>query len=269
MIPVQDQLRPVEELHQREGIVTRFDTVDHLRRTLQEASDERPLYRRLRDGLEMAISGGDLAKGSFIPSERVLSVELGLSRVTVRKAIDELAESGLLIRRHGSKTEVASRVEKALSGLSSFSEDIRSRGMEPGAKWLSRKITLPSPSEVMALGVSPSEQLVRLERLRLADGLPIAIERAAVVRTFLPSADLVQDSLYEALAERDALPKRALQRMRAGVVTSREAKLLECSPGTPIFIVERRCFLEDGRIVEFTETRYNGDIYDFVIEQST
>lgn len=247
----------------------RSEIVEYLRRSLAEASDERPLYRRLRDGLELAISEDRLAKGTFVPSERVLANELGLSRVTVRKAIDELSERGLLIRRHGSKTEVASRVEKALSGLSGFSEDIRSRGMEPGARWLSRKITTPSPTEVMALGISPTEQLVRLERLRLADAQPIALERAAVIRTFLPSAELVRDSLYEALAKRNALPKRALQRMRAGVVNEREADLLECPPCTPIFIVERRCFLDDGRIVEFTETRYHGDRYDFVIEQSS
>ncbi len=248
--------------------MARFDVVSYLREQVAQSQDERPLYRKLQDGLEQAINDELLERGAFMPSERVLSAELGLSRVTVRKAIDELAEKGYLIRRHGSKTEVASRVEKTLSGLSSFSEDIRSRGMEPGTRWLSKEITMPSPSEVMALGISPSEQLVRLERLRLADSTPIAIERAAVLRTFLPSADLVSDSLYDVLEQRNALPKRALQRMRAGVVSPREAELLQCPDGTPIFIVERRCFLEDGRIVEFTETRYNGDRYDFVVEQS-
>ena len=101
----------------------RSEIVGYLRQNLEGTSDERPLYRRLRDGLELAISEGHLAKGAFVPSERVLANELGLSRVTIRKAIDELSEKGLLIRRHGSKTEVASRVEKALSGLSGFSEE--------------------------------------------------------------------------------------------------------------------------------------------------
>lgn len=244
-----------------------FDLVGYLRQEMEKPDDTRPLYRRLSDYIKHVITDGLLKRGTFMPSERVLSSELGLSRATIRKAIDELSASGFLVRRHGSKTEVASRVEKTLSALTSFSEDIRSRGMEPSAEWLSRTITKPSPSEVMALGISPSEQLVRLERLRLADSVPIAIERAAVPQSILPSAELVEDSLYDALEKRNALPKRALQRMRAGIVTPRDAKLLNCPMGTPIFIVERHLFLDDGRTVEFTETRYHGDNYDFVIEQ--
>ncbi|MHA1566687.1 MAG: GntR family transcriptional regulator [Alphaproteobacteria bacterium] len=243
-----------------------FDIIDRLRRRLAEAQDERPLYRKLSDELEAAIGEGALVPGTFIPSERALSGELGLSRVTVRKALAELSGLGVLNRRRGSKTEVATRVEKTLSALTSFSEDIRSRGMEPGAKWLSRKVTKPSPNEIMALGISPSDPIIRLERLRLADSVPIAIERARIPQAFLPSADLVGDSLYAALEKLNAFPVRALQRMRAGVASSLDAKLLECPEATPIFIVERRCYLADGRVVEFTETRYNGEVYDFVIE---
>ncbi len=246
--------------------MNQFDIIHHLRHRLAGANDERPLYRKLRDEFESAIGEGLLGQGTYIPSERALSVELGLSRVTVRKAIDELSGRGVLIRRHGSKTVVATRVEKTLSGLTSFSEDMRSRGMEPGAKWLSRKITMPSPTEIMALGISPSDPIVRLERLRLADSVPIAIERARVPQAILPSADLVGESLYAALERLDAFPVRALQRMRAGVSSARDAALLECREGAPLFIVERRCYLASGRVVEFAETRYNGEVYDFVTE---
>ncbi|MEP3276844.1 MAG: GntR family transcriptional regulator [Stappiaceae bacterium] len=247
--------------------MSHFDLVGYLREKMAEPDGARPLYRQLSHYIRHAITEDLLVGGAFMPSERVLSTELDLSRVTVRKAVEELSAGGFLIRRHGSKTEVASRVEKTLSTLTSFSEDIRSRGMEPSAQWLSRAVTLPTPSEVMALGISPSEKLVRLERLRLADAVPIAIERAAVPQSILPSADLVEDSLYDALEKLDALPKRALQRMRAGIVTPRDAQLLNCPEGTPMFIVERQLFLDDGRTVEFTETRYHGDSYDFVIEQ--
>lgn len=244
-----------------------FDFIGYLRDKMGGPDNERPLYRKLRDGMELAITEDLITGGAFVPSERVLSSELGLSRVTVRRAIDDLAAAGFLTRRHGSKTEVASRIKKSLSGLSSFSDDIRSRGMEPSAQWLSRKVTLPSPAEVMALGISPTEHLVRLERLRLADGIPIAIEKAAIPQSILPSAELVGDSLYAALEKRNALPTRALQRMRASVVTAREIKLLNCPAGTPIFVIERQCFLENGQAVEFTTTRYHGDNYDFVTEQ--
>jgi GntR family transcriptional regulator len=84
--------------------------------------------------------------------------------------------------------------------------------------------------------------------------------------SILPSGDLVDGSLYEALRRIGAPPVRGLQRIRAGKMTKGDAQLLDSSPGAPLLIVERRCFLEDGRAVEFTETRYNGDSYEFLTE---
>jgi GntR family transcriptional regulator len=170
------------------------------------------------------------------------------------------------MRRHGARTEVAQRLEKALSKLTGFSEEIRARGMEPGARWLSRSLGPATPAEAAALGLGPGDPVVRLQRVRLADGQPIAIERAAVPSAILPSADLVEQSLYEALHRLGAAPVRGVQRIRAGGMTRADAQLLDRTPGAPILIVERRCFLEDGRTVEFTETRYTGDSYEFLTE---
>ena len=96
--------------------------------------------------------------------------------------------------------------------------------------------------------------------------MPLAIERAAIPQSVLPSSDLVGDSLYALLTELGVAPIRGVQRIRAGIMAMSEAELLESSPGAPLLIVERRCFLEDGRPVEFTETRYNGERYDFLTE---
>lgn len=225
-----------------------------------------PLHKQLRAAIEAAIVGGQLKQGAVLPGERVVAEALSLSRVTVRKAIDALVEEGLLRRRHGSRTEVGSRVEKSLSTLTSFSEDMSSRGLEPGCIWLSKQISRPSPAEMMALGISAETQVIRMKRIRTADGVPLALETSAVPSKFLPTPDLVQDSLYQALSQLGAMPQRAIQRMRSRPASASDAVHLKCDEGVPLLVMERRCFLADGQIVEFTESRYKGDVYDFVLE---
>jgi GntR family transcriptional regulator len=225
-----------------------------------------PLHRRLREALEAAITDNELKRGAMLPGERQLSDALGLSRVTVRRTIAGMVDDGLLRRRHGARTEVVSPVEKSLSNVTSFSEDMAARGLKPGCIWISREIVRPSPMEMMALGLAATAEVVRLTRIRTGDGAPIALETAAIPARFLPSPDLVADSLYEALAQRNALPHRALQRMRARPASEQDAALLQCAVGTPMLVVDRRCFLADGQIVEFTQTRYSGEAYDFVVE---
>lgn len=232
---------------------------------MSQPSGSLPIYRQLANVLiELLLESDDA--GTLLPSERSLSAGLGISRVTVRKALDELALEGRLRRRQGARTQVGNRLQKRISALIGFSEEIQSRGLEPGQRWISRKTVLPTPSEGMALGLSGTDAIVRLVRVRLVDGLPLAIERAAIPQSILASGDLVEGSLYAHLARLGVPPVRGVQRIRAGIMAKIEAELLECSPGTPMLIVERRCFLASGRPVEFTETRYNGERYDFLTE---
>lgn len=240
--------------------------LESLRRDLADDPSGAPLYRRLKGAIEKAIAAGGLDHGAVLPGERVLAEGLGLSRVTVRRALALLEREGLLSRRHGARTEVSSRVEKSLSTLTSFSEDLAARGLVPGCVWLSRRIARPTPAEAMALGLGADSEVVRMRRVRTADGMPIAIERAAVPRAFLPSPDLVGDSLYAALGELGFVPERALQRMRAVAATAEDARHLGCAAGVPLLLAERRCFLGDERVVEHCETRYRGDVYDFLFE---
>lgn len=233
---------------------------------LRAAHDERPLYRKVADALAESMARPGADGGSHLPGERSLAEGLGISRATLRKAIDQLEKAGLVVRRQGAKTELARRLEKTLSTLTGFSDELRARGIEPGARWLSRRTVQPTPAEAMALGLGAGEAVVRLDRVRLADGHPIAIERAVVPASLLPSGDLVERSLYETLTRLGVAPARGIQRIRAGVMTRAEADLLDRRIGDPILIIERRCFLADGRPVEFTETRYDGESYDFLTE---
>ncbi|MDO8359812.1 MAG: GntR family transcriptional regulator [Devosia sp.] len=240
--------------------------LQQLREDVLAINEGVPLYKRLKGAIEAMVASGSLKPGEVLPGERVLAETLSLSRVTVRKSIEALVEDGLARRRHGAKTEIASHVEKSLSTLTSFSEDMSSRGLEPGCIWISKEMGRPSPTEMMALGVAANQEVVRLRRIRTADGTPIAIETSTVPTRFLPTPDLVDSSLYEALERQGAMPQRAVQRMRSRPATERDGELLNCAPGACLLIMERRCFVADGQIVEFSETRYRGDVYDFVLE---
>lgn len=240
--------------------------MDRLAAGLGASEDHSPIYMRLALALAEAIDAGQLAHGRSLPSERLLAERLDISRVSVRRAIAELEREGRVSRRHGARTVVQTRVRKSLPNLTGFSADIRARGMEPSFSWLFRGTVVGTMQETMALGLPAQSEIVRLVRVRRADGIPIALERAVIPTSILPDAMLVTRSLYETLASLNASPHHGFQRIRAEVMSAAEAELLQALPATPMLVADRRCFLEDGRAVEYTETRYNGKVYDFIAD---
>ncbi len=233
------------------------------------AGEDGPLYLQLSRRIASEILNGGLKPGQGLPPEREMAALTGLSRVTVRKAVQALVRSGQLVQRRGSGTFVApkvERVEQALSMLTSFTEDMARRGKRVESVWLSRAIHAPSPEEMMALGVGPRVRVARLERVRLADGVAMAIERAALTLVDLPDPLAVERSLYATLAERGLRPVRAVQRISAMNLTARDAGPLEVPVGSAALRIERLSYLASGRVVEFTRSVYRGDAYDFAAE---
>lgn len=227
-----------------------------------------PLYLRLQVAMRDAIHAKTLMPERALPPERDLAKELNVSRITVRKALDGLEREGLLVRRRGAGTFVANRLEKSFAKLTSFSEDMRSRGRKPASEWLSRTSGIVTPSEAMALGVSPGTEVYRFRRLRYADGAVVALETSVVPAWCLPSAEAVTDSLYDALDGAGFRPVRALQRLRGIAFTPDQAEKLGVQPRDPGLYIERRGFSADGRSCELTRSYYRGDVYDVVAELS-
>ncbi|MBD1205681.1 MAG: GntR family transcriptional regulator [Rhodobacteraceae bacterium] len=240
--------------------------MSRIRTALTQTDPAAPLYRRLGTALIQVLSAEGLKGGQTLPSERSLSATLGVSRVTVRRALEDMAREGRVRRRQGAQTRITDRVQKSLSKITGFSEELLARGSRPGHLWVSRQTVLPTPTEAMALNLTAQDQVVRLVRIRTADGEPLAIERAAVPQSILPDGRMVEASLYAVLRQLGAEPVRGAQRIRAGVMAPVEAELLKAEVGSPLLIIERRCYLADGRPVEFTETRYNGVLYDFLTD---
>jgi GntR family transcriptional regulator len=233
-----------------------------------DQSSHLPLYQQLQRALRRAVETRVLGPEDALPPERDLATELSVSRITVRKAIDGLVSEGILTRRQGSGTFVCARVEKNFSKLTSFSEDMRARGRNPRSVWLRRSVGTVTPEEALTLRSSPGTPVYRFNRIRFADEAPMAIEYATVLASCLPSLDAVESSLYVALERAGNRPVRALQRLRAVLFTEEQAQLLQTRAREAGLLVERLGFLSDNRAVEFTQSCYRGDIYDFVAELS-
>ncbi len=244
-----------------------LSTLSQVLPPLDETSAQ-PLYQQLQRALRGAIENGIIGPDDALPPERDLAETLGVSRITVRKAIDELVEDGLLIRKQGSGTFVSNRVEKNFAKLTSFSEDMRARGREPRSVWLNRAEGTVTPEESLTLRSSPGTPVFRFHRIRYADDAPMAIEYATVIASCLTSLETVESSLYEALERTGNRPVRALQRLRAVLLTAEQAKLLKAQEGEAGLLVARVGYLKDGRAVEYSQSYYRGEIYDFVAELS-
>ncbi len=236
-------------------------TIGHLAK-----DDPAPLYLQLQRILRDAINNRLLQQEDAIPAERDLADDFDISRITVRKAIDGLVSEGLLTRRRGAGTFVASRVEKSFSKLSSFSEDMISRGRKPHSEWVSKAEGLVTPEESLSLGLSPGTLVYRFQRIRYADEQTMALEYSTVPGYCLPALEDVTDSLYEALGKTGHRPVRALQRLRAVNFSAEQAERLGVKVGDAGLFIERRGFLQDGRACEFTQSYYRGDAYDVVAE---
>jgi GntR family transcriptional regulator len=228
-----------------------------------------PLYLQLKRWIENAIRSGAIRPGEALPSERDLAVKVDVSRVTVRKAVQHLVREGVLIQRHGSGTFVAlpnQRVEQSLSQLTSFTEDMARRGMAVRSVWLDRGVYAPSPEETVVLGLSSTEGVARISRLRLTGDTPLAVERASLSSRILPDPEQVSSSLYTHLEKAGNRPVRAIQRIRAANLGEDDAKLLDVPVGSASLNIERISYLASGRVIEFTRSIYRGDTYDFVAE---
>jgi GntR family transcriptional regulator len=228
--------------------------------------DPAPKYLQIARKMTQLIESRVWMNDHGVPSERQLVEHLEVSRVTARKALQIIADKGLIVRRIGSGTYVAPRLEQPLSRLSSFSEELRLRGISSSSTWLQRDVALASSQEMMALDLSNGARVARLRRLRRADDMPMAIEYCRVPETLLPTPELIEASLYELLDSLGAPVVRALQTISAVNASAEQARLLEIGAGDAVIFVTRLGFGRDSRPIELTESYCRPGVYEFVAE---
>ncbi len=223
---------------------------------------------RLRQHLVEVIGQG-LEPHSRLPTERDLATEFDVSRLTVRRALDRLEHDGLVYRVQGAGTFVAApRIAKSVE-LTSFSEDMRARGLEPGSSVLVTE-TIPAGARLGArLRMSPSEDVFHIRRARTADGEHMALEDSYLNPSFFPGLiqNVGNDSLYRILEQQYGMRiEWAEQSIQASVLDPEQADILQAPAFSPCFFVTRTSFDAQDRAIEYAESTYRGDRYHYELQ---
>lgn len=221
-----------------------------------------PLYHQIASPIKQAILSGQLPPGTRLEDELSMAKRLNVSRPTARRALQELGDHGLLVRRRGVGTQVApSRVHRPAT-LSSLFEDIVAAGGVPSTKVLEYSTNPATPEVANKLEIDPGTDVTEIRRLRFRDGIPIAILYNLVPAKWAPSAaDLEECGFYEALGRHGVVPYMAKQSIGARKATPNEARLLEEAPNAALLTMIRSAHDENGRVVEWGEHFYRASVY--------
>jgi len=229
-----------------------------------------PLYYQLKGIFRSWIVSGKFDSDKRFPSENELQEQYNVSRMTIRRALSELVNEGFLVREQGRGSFVVQqRVQDQLRQLTSFTEDMQLRGLVTASKVLSFQVVVDG-EVAQKMDISEHEELVRLERVRLVEEEPIALQTAFVRHHFCPGlaeSGLVEGSLYKTLEGSYGLRLgRALQTLEAKPADEYEARLLQIEKGYPVLALERLTYLHNGGAIEFVRSTYRGDQYRFTVE---
>jgi GntR family transcriptional regulator len=227
-----------------------------------------PLYARVETALAAEIAGGGLPPGSQLPPEDRLVERFAVSRTTVRKAVEHLVARGLVEIRRGKGTFVAEpKLTQALTGLSGFVEDMVALGRHPTARLLDKRPVPAAETVARQLGVAQGTQVYRIERVRLADGVPMSFDEAYLpldIGEKVASNDLEAEPIFDLLELRYDLPLvEAQYQLEAVTADQRVAQALGVETGSPIFLIERTSYTEGQRPVDYEKLYYRGDLIRF------
>ncbi len=230
-----------------------------------------PLYVQIAESLLEQIVTGKLSPEERLPSERELSKQLNVSRMTLRAALRVLDNKGVLVRRPGDGTFIATpKIERQADKLVPFTEGMRKRGYKVSAKIIVLEERLAKVSVARKLKIPLSSSVYYCQRLRLINQEPVALEQFSMpVYRFpdLKSHDLENRSFYEiAESEYGITIQQAQQSLEAVAATEFEAKLLRIEPGAPLMLERRLAFDPDKQPVEYGHDLYRGDHFRFITE---
>ncbi len=232
-----------------------------------------PAYAQIADGLRSMIENASLPEGATLPSERELCQQFGVSRMTLRQALDVLEQSELIRSERGRGTFVlARRIEKSQQEFRSFSEDVASRGGVVSSRLIDWRVCPPEPKAQEFFGVSRAESVYRIERVRLEDGIPMVLETVQILVTRCPDLarfDLEKDSLYRILEQEYGIHLvRSIEEIGAIPAPAKVRSLLGLSRSTPLLEVCRRTYAAGDQPVEYACSRIRGDRYRAVVNSS-
>ena len=227
-----------------------------------------PRYYQLKEIIREKVVDGQWQPGSQIPSERELCEQYGISRMTARQSITELVNEGYLYRQQGTGTFVAQpKITQQLIQLTGFTEDMQARERRPTTRVLTTEMWPSDQNVAVKLRVKAGQRLFRVQRLRLADGAPLALETSLI--NFmgcekLMDEDLEKFSLYNLLETKYGVPPlEAEQELEAGLAQAEDAAVLKIAAGGPVLYIRRTTYTERSQPLEYVQSVYRGDKYRF------
>lgn len=236
-----------------------------LKRDVQE-----PLYVQIVEDLLEKIKQDTWKEGDLLPSEHDLQIEYGVSRSTIRQALEMIEREGIIERRRGVGTIVRhERIKPEIMKLTSFSEDMITRGLSPGSKTLDVDFLVPPSRAREGLGIATKEKVWCIKRLRLADNVPVGIHTLYIPPDlqFAPRELQEMESYYQLLLELHSLkPAHAVETLTASMANEADASLLQISEGDPLLEIWRTTYSEDERVLEAVTLLYIAKRYEYHVQ---
>lgn len=231
-----------------------------------DLGDAVPLYQQLADTIRSRVANGKYERNAQIPTEALLSQEFGVSRITVRKALEELVEDGLLVRRQGKGTFVAS--EKAIHNqypFTAFNESCRAAGRIPSTKLLSYSIECPTKKQIKFLNISETDKVIKIRRLRIADEIPVILETDLFLNEFsFLAEEPLTESVDLVLRKRNIFSIHGESTTSICFATAEESELLNIESETPLLYVYSEIKDQNMRPIQISKQIIRSDLYQLV-----
>ncbi|WP_163538774.1 GntR family transcriptional regulator [Gracilibacillus sp. YIM 98692] len=229
-----------------------------------------PIYHQLEEGIKKKIESGEYQPGDALPAERIYAERFNVSRMTVRQAITNLVNERYLYRVKGKGTFIAEpKLEQKLTGLTSFTEDMKARGMEASSKLIKFEIIPSNKRLAQQLHINEHSPVYEIKRIRLAEDIPMALERTYIPANLIKglTENIVKHSLYQFAEDKMGVHiKSAKQTLEASMANKEETKYLEIEDQSPVLIMDRISTLDNGIVFEVVKSTYRADRYKFMIE---
>ena len=231
------------------------------------AADKMPLYLRFAETVKNAVRSGVLQHGNILPGERDLSQLTGVSRITVRKAMQALENEGVVTRARGYGTQIVNIFEYSLKEARGFSRQVELRGKKPNTLWVNKRV-VPCPEEVAGeLGVASGSDVFLLKRIRYVDDDAVSIEESWVPTTLIDDADAIGVSLYDYFRQRNIFPERTRSRVGAMMPDAEFQEHIKMDEKIPVLVIRQVALDQQHRPVEYSISYCRSDLYVFVCEE--
>lgn len=236
-----------------------------LTHTLAEES-RTPLYKRFAVAIKDAVRDGTLVNEEILPSERDFSQSLNISRITVRKAMDELEKEGVVFRSRGYGTQICSQFEYSLKEPKGLSQQAVLRGKKPDTVWINKSKIQCSAEIGEKLGLDKGSDVYQLKRIRYVDQQAVSVEESWVPARFIADADEIGISLYDYFSKQHILPVKSQSRVSARMPDEALKMQIALPDNVPVLVIKQLALDAQGNPLEYSISYCRSDMYVFIAE---